>query len=251
MSHTALNTIKETEMKRFLYAIAILVGCGFGQVAAESSRQAVWLVGPPPADWQQAQFAPPQAPANTGAPVVVNNPPDTNKVDSLPSWGTVISGLLVTLIGIYGAPIVTAVKAFLYEKTGAAGAIAKVFLGDRLDSMIQNGMLKAAQEVGKFIDGRWVITDPTSFQARVAQYIQDHGSELIKRLGGATGTPQFFDAVKARTLRQFADPAFPVDLGPHQEDHEQQFRAPFDQEQFFARLDQRLRPNDPHAPTVS
>lgn len=238
-------------MKRFLYAIAIL-GSLVGAATAESSRQEVWLVGPPPAGWQNAQFAPPQAPANTGAPIVVNNPPDTNKVDSLPSWGTVISGLLVTLIGIYGAPIVTALKSFLYEKTGAAGAIAKVFLGDRLDSMIQNGMLKAAQDVGKYVDGRWVINDPNSFQARVAQYIQDHGSDLIKRLGGTTGTPQFFDAVKARTLKQFANPEFPVDLGQQQEqEHDQQFRAPFDQEQFFARLDQRLRPNDPHAPTVS
>lgn len=207
-------------MKRFFYAIAI-IGSLVGAATAESSRQEVWLVGPPPAGWQNAQFAPPQAPTNTGAPVVVNNPPDTNKVDSLPSWGTVISGLLVTLLGVYGAPIVKALVAFLTERTGAAGAIAKMFLGDRLDGMIQNGMLKAAQDIGKYIDGRWVITDHNSFQARVAQYIQDHGSDLIKKLGGEIGTPQFQDAIKARTLKQFADPAFPVDLGQYQEQETQ------------------------------
>lgn len=128
-------------------------------------------------------------------------------------WGTILAGIATAIVAAYGGVITAAVRNYLMSRTGAFGAAAAGLFGERIDNFVMNGMLKAADDL-KLLDGKLPINQKSAFQNIVAQYVQDHGVDTIKKLGGVIGSTGVFDAIKARIEGKLLDPKFPVSVDP-------------------------------------
>lgn len=188
-------------MKKFL--ICTIVSALIGSYTGITVAQSVSFKMNPMA----AQAAPAQQ-VQTAQPDVVEI-----QKEAPAGWGTILAGIATAIIAAYGGVITSALRNYLMSRTGAFGAAAAGLFGERIDNFVMNGMLKAADDL-KLLDGKLPINQKSAFQNIVAQYVQDHGVDTIKKLGGVIGSTGVFDAIKARIEGKLLDKNFPVSVDP-------------------------------------
>jgi hypothetical protein len=134
--------------------------------------------------------------------------------DSVPSTvisiGTIASNFLSAVLAT-AAPIIAfyAVK-IIAKLAEGVGLSVNDSMRDRLDDLAVNFLNKLDPAQKKLLAGKYEIDVGSQIAKQLIEYVALHGAEIVSKLGGKIGTPEFESAMVARANKVINDPAKPT-----------------------------------------
>jgi hypothetical protein len=101
------------------------------------------------------------------------------------SFGSLGGELLQWLALVFGAPIATFITLWMKALAKRAGVEVTAAMSDKLDGIIQNGLMAGAHNIGADMKGRLNVDVRNDMVAQAVAYAQAHGADTIKDLSNS------------------------------------------------------------------
>lgn len=154
-----------------------------------------------------AQMSPaPAAPTQTTTTVESSGVP----VKTTVSVGTLGSQVLDWVLVTFGSTIGLAATAVLMRWLKLLGIQASDAMRDKLQQMVVNGMNLAGAWAEENMKDRGKVEIKNEIEKRTIAYMQAHGADTFKKLGGDVMTDRAVEVIKARFETALVDPTVPT-----------------------------------------
>lgn len=132
--------------------------------------------------------------------------------DTTVSVGTILSGLVATLVATFGSAVAIAGTNLLLKMGKIAGLQVTDALKAQLQGVIVNGLNAAAKDIQTGLAGKITVDVKSRVVAETVTYAQTHGGDILKKLGVDPMSGAAVEAIKARIETAIADPLAPTAL---------------------------------------
>lgn len=174
--------------------------------AAGSLRLAQAVPLPPPAPGPQTAPGPGATVPGTTVTTQGGNVESNTKI-SVGTWAGEIATYVATA---FGGVIASFLILILKRVATYVGATISDQASDKLQSIVERGLVAAAAGVQKMADGKIPVDLKSKVVADAVRYVETHAKETLETLGTKPGTTEAAEVIKARVETAIVDPTVPV-----------------------------------------